>query len=534
MLSALICCVLSLAGCEFGNGEGGLIPDHPGGEASEEAAGNEKPEENSLPEADEAPDGEVFDGKASDAEASDAEAEERERNGVLRWINGFCDRDPEVIMEMAQADALSSLEETGLLRKESGYAEFGWSSPYPVDYRLLNCGDGKATVLYYAWSSDPHMSVWREELEYRESDDGITVEKENLRMFDEIDNAEDFFLAYPDGLISGTPMDYLVNEELSHYDEAAAAHKGDGDEYYDALFSPETAVCALLNLSKNPEDIRVAVPRGGADEGTLLQLLFEKDGTECGVEMIRISSGAWVPGNAGINLNNENLSEDVMILRDDRSETVAREETNEEQKCLYFYDSVRLRGSSPAAETINKKIEEGRAAFFDDEERDPVKFAGDREEMPHFDSEWAMCHFARAESVYHDGKIFSVNLRDEFFLGGSDDIRFIGFTVDLLDGHEIFLPELTGLSGDEVVELVLSRAAAYFAENNVPDASRKTMEEYLGTDPEGYKFCVKPDGKIYLLVDKYEVYNNPEEVFLGARLSGQRVIFDGDVPLKTP
>ena len=62
-----------------------------------------------------------------------------------------------------------------LLVIDEGDTIFGWSSPWPMwdtsdenskGYTITTSYDGKNTaeILYYAWTSDPHVTVWKEDI----------------------------------------------------------------------------------------------------------------------------------------------------------------------------------------------------------------------------------------------------------------------------------------------------------------------------------------------------------------------------------
>ena len=64
-----------------------------------------------------------------------------------------------------------------------------------------------AEILYYAWASDPHVTVWREFLTFEMEGEEDIIVSETIEFMNAICIAEEFNRAYPEG-ITGTMMDY--------------------------------------------------------------------------------------------------------------------------------------------------------------------------------------------------------------------------------------------------------------------------------------------------------------------------------------
>ena len=77
-------------------------------------------------------------------------------------------------------------------------------------YQITQSDDTSATILYYAQVSDPHVTVWKETLQYTRKDDKIEIAHEELQMLNFIASGSEFENAYPKG-IQNTPMDYHAN-----------------------------------------------------------------------------------------------------------------------------------------------------------------------------------------------------------------------------------------------------------------------------------------------------------------------------------
>lgn len=227
---------------------------------------------------------------------------------VRRWAEAFCERDAGTIMEMAGEEVLQDLEGRELLSRGadkdgSGYAGFGWSSPWPwgdihdgKNYRIVSITDDTAEILYYAWVSDPHVTVWRETLTYEKGERQYVVTAETLQVMDSIATSKGFYQAYPGGSISGTMMDYQAfNGAGGALDENARANRE--DRWYAGLFGPMDAAVRLLNLSDDPREVGVRIKMPAGPQGCTVRLEFYEDGSYVDVMMVQPygEDGIWVP-----------------------------------------------------------------------------------------------------------------------------------------------------------------------------------------------------------------------------------------------
>ena len=219
---------------------------------------------------------------------------------IEKWAQAFCARDGAAIIEMSDEDIRSQLNEQQMLiygTRDDGseYASFGWSSPWPwspdKDYRVISCTDSSAVILYYAWTSDPHVTVWREELGFEMKSDGIVINSENLSMLDAICTSEEFYKAYPDGIINDTIMDYTANgagESFSREENVARQ----------SLLKPDEAAIKLLNILDNPNKVKTEIAYyDDLENSAKVTFTFELDHTSVSVRMIQPygKDGVWVP-----------------------------------------------------------------------------------------------------------------------------------------------------------------------------------------------------------------------------------------------
>lgn len=237
---------------------------------------------------------------------------------IENWAQAFCDRDGDAILSMISEKVRNKMQEQGNLEIAGGTASFGVSSPWPMSpensYRIqrINTGDSTAEILYYAMTSDPHVTVWQEKISYTLDGDQFTVTSEELTELDYICGAEEYRTAYPDGMIGGTPMDYANNGmgEVLNNNALLSSSKFYKDSFtYKDLFTPDTAAVALLNLLNNQEKVKTEY--GYLDDGTddvFVQINFVLSGEEITVKMTQPfgKNGIWIPQN----MTDEN-SEDI-------------------------------------------------------------------------------------------------------------------------------------------------------------------------------------------------------------------------------
>lgn len=304
----MVCWLLLLTGCgSSGNGNASDSPERGGEETASERTAVQGNMDGTAAESS----AEEMTEEAGDTERSavQQDTEESEKGGALdagegtvaAWAEAFCKRDGGRIAAMCSEKAENSLREQYLLDDVAGDAEskyvFGWSSPWPwypdLGYEIIEETDSSAVILYYAGVSDPHVSVWRETLQFRQEKDGIAVENETFEMLEAICMGEEYVRAYPHG-INGTPMDYLENGLGEILNENAKERRG--DEAYARLFDPETAAIDLLNLLNNPSKVQTEMREERSDGRVLVNIIFAEDGSDLVVEMLQPygADGIWI------------------------------------------------------------------------------------------------------------------------------------------------------------------------------------------------------------------------------------------------
>lgn len=220
---------------------------------------------------------------------------------VDKWTQAFAARDVRTIQDMATDDAKNESKEENLLDDNGN---FGWSSPWPwfdeesgmPAYQITQSDDTSATILYYAQVSDPHVTVWKETLQYTRKDDKIEIAHEELQMLNFIASGSEFENAYPKG-IQNTPMDYQANglgETLNEHAISANGMSPDG-EYN--LTDPMEAAQYLLNLLRNDGKVEITADKKDKTQ-VELKVHFTEDDITHHITMIRPwgEDGIWVVG----------------------------------------------------------------------------------------------------------------------------------------------------------------------------------------------------------------------------------------------
>lgn len=227
----------------------------------------------------------------------------QQQSFLQTWADAFCDRDEAAIDSLCMDGARKKMMKEQLLVIDEGDTIFGWSSPWPMwdtsdenskGYTITTSYDGKNTaeILYYAWTSDPHVTVWKEDITFEERDGSYKVTDENIRFLDYIVSGTEFDEAYPQ--INGTPMDYTVN---GMYDALVMNSLLSSSMLYQNLKDPVLAAKYLLNLLDNENKVQVEALQDGSKEGINIKITFIEDGAERFVKMIQPDSedGIWIP-----------------------------------------------------------------------------------------------------------------------------------------------------------------------------------------------------------------------------------------------
>lgn len=226
-------------------------------------------------------------------------ADEENRPSVEDWADAWVRRDGAAIVSMSSEAVQEALEDGELLFREGDTDTFGWSSPWPGDdYRLEEVTDNTAVILYYARTSDPHVTVWRESLTWHREAEGIVVEAQELEMMRAICSGEEYVRAYPNG-VEHTPMDYLESGMGEALNQNALQNRENVS--YSGLFAPEMAVIQQLNLLDNPEKVKVETVPDTRSDRVFVNITFTEDGSTLQVSAVRPygGDGIWIVQDSG-------------------------------------------------------------------------------------------------------------------------------------------------------------------------------------------------------------------------------------------
>lgn len=187
-------------------------------------------------------------------EAKDTLSFGRKCQFVENYANAFCARFGEALVG-AYREEETAFDHIIMLEKVDGEYTFGFSSPWPDEFRYVvreqeNKEEALGEIWYYAWTSDPHVSVWKEEIVFEEVEDRYYVVDGSMIYLDQIDSKEEFEEAY---LVAGH-YDFLDYVEAGfvqaiNYQTEYDSKQGDGTDRNAFYRNPETAAEWILNLT---------------------------------------------------------------------------------------------------------------------------------------------------------------------------------------------------------------------------------------------------------------------------------------------
>lgn len=228
----------------------------------------------------------------------ESKQQQKQHQLAENWAKAFCARDGARIVSMSSETLQNSLQEKELLVVGDDYSSFGWSSPWPWDaendYTVVRVTETSAEILFYAWVSDPHVTVWREKLTFHMEDGEGLVDTAKLEELDYICAGDTYGRAYPNG-ITGTRMDYLTNGAGEALNQNAVSNRD--SKFYAKLFEPESAAVYLLNLLDNPNKVEVTAGSAKEDGSVPVTIHFMEDDGYVTVYMIQPygEEGIWIP-----------------------------------------------------------------------------------------------------------------------------------------------------------------------------------------------------------------------------------------------
>ena len=189
----------------------------------------------------------------ADKSGDHIEVTEEKIKFVTDYANTYCGRNGDMMVEF-YIDESTAFEHVIMLEKAGGVYTFGYSSPWPDEFRFLldeevGKEEGKAEIWYYAWTSDPHVSVWKEEIAFTKTQDGYRVTDSAMEFLDSISSQEEFEEAYwiADGHYF-TDYEERGFVEAINYQREYDRENGESDR--NTVYSnPDTAAERIFNLT---------------------------------------------------------------------------------------------------------------------------------------------------------------------------------------------------------------------------------------------------------------------------------------------
>lgn len=244
---------------------------------------------------------------------------------IGEWTRAFVGRDAERIAGLCGDELLSDMgfpenasmpagvwervqaRFHGLLRQENGRYSFGEAEAWPrdpeADVVIRAMEEDRAEIIYYAWTEESRVIVWKEILSYELREGQYTVSSEELIFYDNISSEGDFAEAYDiyadlSGYrmaVDGSRLDYSSNgagEELER-----RAMLSSSMEYRPLFEDPEQAAIMLLNLSEDEDFVEVKVLDSRRSGAADLSISFPReDGLPARLSMVQYGSGGiWIP-----------------------------------------------------------------------------------------------------------------------------------------------------------------------------------------------------------------------------------------------
>lgn len=213
--------------------------------------------------------------------------EEREEITALieRYAEAFCARNGADIAAMYADEEAALANSYDMLDKAGGEYTYGFSSPWPDSYRyVIDWKREKADIWYYAWTSDPHVTVWKEEKYYTKIGEEYRVIDGSLQYMDSISSREEFDAAYR------IENEYhFVDYEENGFVEAIRYQIENGTSATDNTVykTPQRAAAHILNLTGGE-----AIVEGRYSIQALVRYRFADD-SEVMIPMYLAAENIW-------------------------------------------------------------------------------------------------------------------------------------------------------------------------------------------------------------------------------------------------
>lgn len=231
----------------------------------------------------------------SSQENTEAAADSEIYAFLTDWARTYISRDGKALSKMMSERLFKDFG----FQPDSNDYSFGFSSPWPWDnehdYVIQNITEDTAEILYYAHTSDPHITVWKQQLTFSTENGSRKITKSSMHWFDAIASKAEFTEAYP--AIQNTMMDYLKNGLGEALEKNTREYS---EDLYQTLTSPETAAVFLLNLSDDTKKAGVHLKSiDSQSRHAVVEAIFPEDNTSVEISMYSPKQGGiWIPQDA--------------------------------------------------------------------------------------------------------------------------------------------------------------------------------------------------------------------------------------------
>lgn len=402
---------------------------------------------------------------------SDADVTETATLTAEKWAQAFCTGDGAVIVSMASQEVIEQFESMEVLERhgDNVYFSFG-SSPmfaWPdgiIPYQIVSQDDVNHTVdiIYYVWTSDPHVSVWREQITLTPGIDEYVVSKEKLTYMDDISTAEEFLSAYPFG-IRDTLMCYYEGNSLGEaLNSNALLSSGN---YYKDLFDPATAGYDLLNIG-NKGNMRTEVETSEDKDSCGVKIHFPDGIIEISMCRPFGEIGIWVPYDYSIVDTSQNLLTMQELVR--LVTSISWEQTQKEQGIAFWDEYENLLEDENDHEGLLTGLRRLQLDYDGTQFELQVYYwpEDSAKEMGYFPGELEMIRLINVNTgdvilLFSSDKRYTVNTDIESFL-----LKKYELPEELLTGNECGALNGELSYSDYNVDLFLNFAGCLFENNN--------------------------------------------------------------------
>lgn len=234
----------------------------------------------------------VADSGTSDAHVSEINLDDDSlQTFLIAYATAFCTRDGNRIAKLYVSPEAALKYGYNMELVNGDTYTFGYSSPWPwdTDFRIVNYpNESMAEIYYYACTSDPTITVWKEKAYYTMVGDEYRLTSAECTEYDSIVSAKEVWEAYNIGglyhFADLTPVVSAIRYQLANGDTIQNGQK---------FLQPDTAAEYILHL----ENGSAAVRENGEHQATVTYTFA--DGSSVEIPMYQPDVGADADVSAG-------------------------------------------------------------------------------------------------------------------------------------------------------------------------------------------------------------------------------------------